>query len=453
MFDDSAGSGHTVVSLNGTGSVNPSSVTFNNNVLGYTLSGANAIEGGTVTMNGSGPVAILNANTYYGGTTINNGLLNIGNQFALGSASNYVANGAFFTINGGSIQQRHRRRLTTDNYPINWNGGFTFVGSNPLDLGAGGVTLTSSAAAVNVSGSTLEMDGPIGDGKAGYGFTQTGAGVLLLTASNTYLGPTVVSGGTLQVGNGGSGASIGSTSNVVLAANTLLLFDNNDSQTLPASISGSGSMIQMEPGLLNLTNSNTYTGGTTVASGSLELSFNGPAGTLAGSTVTVNGGAELLLNASNALGTGTTYTNLTVNSGGLVFRNTRLPHPAVQRDHNGRHPGLRRRQRRRQRQLLAGRHAQRRVRRVRQSGGDQRSQVSLVANSVLNVTHNPAASPANLVVTSAISSLPSGYGLTIQGNGFTQFAGANTYNGGTTVLGGTLQLASGAATLGANWAA
>ena len=91
---------------------------------------------------------------------------------------------------------------------------------------------------MKVSGSTLEIDGAIGDAGPGYGFTQSGAGLLLLTGSSTYPGPTVVNGGTLQIGNGGSGASIGSTSNVVLAANTLLLFDHNDSQTFPVPSAG-----------------------------------------------------------------------------------------------------------------------------------------------------------------------------------------------------------------------
>ena len=59
------------------------------------------------------------------------------------------------------------------------------------------------------------------------------------------------------------------------------------------------------------------------------------------------------------------------------------------------------------------------------------TQVSLVANTVLNVTHGGAASPADLVVTSVISSLPSGNGLTLTGSGYTQFTGADTYNGGT----------------------
>ena len=137
VFDDSAGAGHTVVSLNGTGNVDPSSMTFNNNVLGYTLSGANAIEGAAVvTMNGSGSVTILNANTYYGGTTINAGRLNIGNQFALGSAANYVANGASFTINGGSINNVTGGSLDHRQLPDPaGTAALPFVGSNPLNLG------------------------------------------------------------------------------------------------------------------------------------------------------------------------------------------------------------------------------------------------------------------------------------------------------------------------------
>ncbi len=452
VFDDSAGTGHTVVSLNGTGNVDPSSVTFNNNVLSYTISGANAIEGAAVvTMNGSGSVTILNANTYYGGTTINAGRLNIGNQFALGSAANYVANGAAFTINGGSIDNVTGAALTTDNYPINWNGGFTFVGSNPLNLGAGAVTLGTSTAAVKVSGSTLEIDGAIGDAGLGYGFTQSGAGLLLLTGSSTYLGPTVVNGGTLQIGNGGSGASIGSTSNVVLAANTLLLFDHNDSQTFPASISGAGGMTQSGAGLLNLTNSNTYTGATTVAGGTLELSFGGPTGTLApNSTVTVQAGATLQLNAQGALGSSGSATSLVVNDGTVYanagYRTTlwntvnltggTLASDPGNGDGNGNYS-------------LSGQ-----VNATSDASGNPTviaaTQVSLVSNTVLNVTHGNAASPADLIVASVISSLPSGNGLTLQGNGFTQFAGANTYNGGTSVLGGTLQLASPTATLGAS---
>ena len=52
--------------------------------------------------------------------------------------------------------------------------------------------------------------------------TQGGTGILILTASNTYTGGTMISAGTLQVGNGLSGDSIGSTSGVLNNASLIL---------------------------------------------------------------------------------------------------------------------------------------------------------------------------------------------------------------------------------------
>ena len=43
------------------------------------------------------------------------------------------------------------------------------------------------------------QSGAVNDG----GLTKYGAGILTLTGSNTYLGDTTVSAGTLQIGNGG----------------------------------------------------------------------------------------------------------------------------------------------------------------------------------------------------------------------------------------------------------
>jgi fibronectin-binding autotransporter adhesin len=451
VFDDSAA--NTNVSLNNTtGNVDPTSVTFNNNTASYTLSGSNAIEGSAVlVMNGTGSVTITNANTYFGGTTINAGLLNIANSSALGSAANYAANATVFNINGGTIDNASGAPLTTDNYPINWNGSFAFKGSNTLNLGTGGVTLGSSSAAVYLSGSTLTIASPISDNGLGYGFTESGNGMLLLTASNTYSGPTVVNGGTLSVGNGGVGASIGSTSGVSLGANALLVFNLSDTQTFSPSITGSGSVIQTGAGLLTLTNSNSYTGGTTVSSGTLQLSAGGPTGTLGtNSTVTVNGAATLLLNASNALGSSGSSTFLTVNSNGIVKANAGFRVPlwntvnvtggtltsaAGNGDGNGNFS-------------LSGQ-----VNATSDLVGNPAAitatQVSLVTNAVVNVTRGPANPAADLVVRSVISSFPSGTGLTLQGNGITQLTGANTYNGGTFLAGGTLQVGNNSA-LGAS---
>ena len=218
-------------------------------------------------MNGSGAVTIATSNSYTGGTTINAGRLKIANSAALGGPTGASIYGTF-TINGGSVDNASGGPLTLPNYPIAWNAGFVFPGSNPLNLGAGAVTLGGSATAVNLSGSTLTFGGPIGDNGLGYGFTQNGAGVLALGGSSTYSGQTTVNGGTLSLGNGGS---INGASGVNLAANTVLVFNHSDSQTLAPTIGGSGSLIQTGGGLTLLANSNTYTGGTAITGGTLAL--------------------------------------------------------------------------------------------------------------------------------------------------------------------------------------
>ncbi len=246
-----------------------SSVTFNNNSLSYTLTGAGGIAGYTsLIMNGSGAVTIATSNSYTGGTTINAGRLNIANSSALGGPTTASTYGTF-TINGGTIDNTSGGPLTLPNYPIAWNAGFVFPGSNPLNLGAGAVTLGNSAATVNLSGSTLTLGGPIGDNGLGYGFTQNGAGVLALGGSSTYSGQTTVNGGTLSLGNG---ASINGSSGVNLAAaSTVLVFNHTDSQIVAPTVGGSGGLVQTGGGMTTLANSNTYTGGTTITGGTLAL--------------------------------------------------------------------------------------------------------------------------------------------------------------------------------------
>ena len=264
VFDDTA-TGTRIVSVSG--SVSPGSVIFNNNSLSYTLTGASGIAGYTsLVMNGSGSVTIANSNGYTGGTTINAGWLNIANASALGGPTTASAYGAF-TINGGTIDNTSTGPLILSNYPIAWNAGFVYPGSNPLNLGAGTVTLGSSAA-VTLSGSTLTLGGAIGDSGSGYGFIQNGAGVLALLGSSTYSGQTTVNGGTLSLGNG---ASIDGTSSVNLAANTVLVFNHTDSQTFTSTISGSGGLVQTGNGMVTLASSNTYVGGTAITGGTLAL--------------------------------------------------------------------------------------------------------------------------------------------------------------------------------------
>jgi autotransporter-associated beta strand protein len=120
VFSDTAAG--TTVSVSGI--VSPGSVTFNNNSLSYSLTGAGGIAGYTsLIMNGSGALTIGASNSYYGGTTINAGRLNIANSAALGGPTAASTYGTF-AINGGTIDNASGAALTLPNYPIAWNAGF-----------------------------------------------------------------------------------------------------------------------------------------------------------------------------------------------------------------------------------------------------------------------------------------------------------------------------------------
>lgn len=84
-------------------------------------------------------------------------------------------------------------------------------------------------------------------------------------------------------------------------------------------IGGSGSLTKNGDGIVTLGQLNTYSGGTTVNDGILDLTVGGPAGAIQGD-VTVNGPGNLQLTAVNALGwgVGTRVETLNVFDGGLV---------------------------------------------------------------------------------------------------------------------------------------
>ncbi len=175
-----------------------------------------------------------------------------------GTSGNYSLNGGLLTVaalsasgpsvfqfSGGTLQAAAN---LSSSVPMT----LSSSGSGPI-FDSNGNTLTIAAA---LSGSG--------------GFQKIGAGALLLTASNNYTGPTLVTAGTLEIGNGGSGASIGGTS--IIVNNASLVFNNADSAVLAAIITGSGSLTKMGSGSLLLTASNSNLGNTTVNGGTLGLS-------------------------------------------------------------------------------------------------------------------------------------------------------------------------------------
>ena len=103
-----------------------------------------------------------------------------------------------------------------------------------------------------------------------------GTGLLTLTGSNAYSGTTTVSGGTLQF-NGATSSVSGNFSNLATLA-----FTQGANSSLSGNISGSGSLVQSGKEVLTLTGSNSYTGGTTISAGKLEIGNGGTTGSIVG---------------------------------------------------------------------------------------------------------------------------------------------------------------------------
>ena len=239
---------------------------------------------GSLTMAGPGRLTLGGSNAYSGGTTLSAGLLAINNNSALGSGT--------FTIGGGTVDSTVAG-VTLAGNPQNWNGDFTFAGSNPLNLGTGAVTLGSNRQ-VTLNAGTLTAGGPISG--AGCSLTLAGSGLMVLTGSNTYSGGTWVSGGTLQVGSGGAVGSIPTASIAVLPGATLA-YNLGTYTATPLSVAG------------NL----SYT-----ATGQLGLSgtYGGNQITATGNNVSVNGSLVINAGAGGAVISGTSSSAAGITSGG-----------------------------------------------------------------------------------------------------------------------------------------
>ncbi|QZN94506.1 autotransporter-associated beta strand repeat-containing protein [Symbiopectobacterium purcellii] len=265
LVETETGTGHTTVRV-GNGSLPGAAYTATIDAL---LQGDVQVvktDLGTLVLNG--------ANTYTGGTAINGGTLRITSDSNLGQS------GGGLSFNGGT--------LATD---------AMMSSSRATLLNALGGTMDIALA------SPLTLSGIISGAGA---LTKIGAGLLTLTGENTYTGETVLTQGTVQIGDGSSTGSI--VSHVI--NNAALAFNRNNTLVYDGVISGTGVVNQTGTGSTVLTANSTYTGLTTISSGTLQLGNGGNTGSL---TSNVNNNGILAFDRSDTL-----IFNHTVSGNGLV---------------------------------------------------------------------------------------------------------------------------------------
>ena len=339
---------------------------------GHDLTVGGAISGNTfsLTKAGAGTMTLSGANTFTGGATLSAGQLNINNATAVGTNT--------FTINGGVIDNTSGGTITlSNNNAQTWGGDFTFVGTNNLNLGTGAVTLGANRV-VTTSGGVLTAGGVISG--AGLSLTKAGAGTLVLAGVNAFTGGMILNAGELDINNA---AAIGTgtfTINGGVIDNTsgaAITLSNNNAETWAANftfagandlnlgtgaialtadvtvtdpaktltvggiISGAHSLTKSGAGTMTLSGSNTYSAGTTLVSGRLNLNtasalgtgtFTIDSGTLdnsSGGTLTISnaqtwaGSFTFLGTGSLNMGTGaislTAATTITVAAGALAI--------------------------------------------------------------------------------------------------------------------------------------
>ncbi|MGW6781050.1 autotransporter-associated beta strand repeat-containing protein, partial [Brucella pseudogrignonensis] len=225
----------------------------------------NIIEGtGSVLQHGSGITVLRSANTYTGGTELQKGTLSVSTEANLGSANGDLR------FDGGTLQIAGTV-MTSTARTITWQ------------AGGGGFDIADA-------GNVFTVNQVIGNGGK---LAKRGSGTLVLSGNNLYTGGTDLEGGVLSVA---SDSNLGVASGGLrFAGGTLLASDsfttarlstlsgsggtvsvaNNKTLTLAGEISNlgaaHGALTKTGNGTLVLTAQNSYSGGTTIAAGTLQL--------------------------------------------------------------------------------------------------------------------------------------------------------------------------------------
>lgn len=249
---------------------------------GMNFTNAFTFSGGASTVTGSGTVkATTLTNTNVGTTNLN------GARFDLGTGGVAVASG---TLNLGA---------TTLGAYANWSSSAALVLTN----GSTGTTINTLDSVDGSTARTITLSGVLSGGSGK--LVKAGAGTLILTNTNTYGGALVITGGTLQAGNGGATGTFGGAGDIAVSSGATLAVNQSGAFTFGRKLTGAGGFEQKGSGTTTFTLASDYTGATAVSNGRFNLT-----GSLT-SAVSVSSGAKVS-------GTGSTTGLLTLAGGSYI---------------------------------------------------------------------------------------------------------------------------------------
>ena len=280
--------------------------TINTNGFNSTLSG-NISGNGDLTKSGDGTLILSGTNsdditpTWFGGTTVTGGTLQITSQVNLGTGT--------LTLDGGTLRQ-----TTSDLFDRN------------IELGSAGGTIDFQNGSATVS-STISGSGAL---------TIDASGGLFLYGNNTYSGGTIIESGLVLVQDGanfGTGDVEYNGGTIIIGGTDVVFNQNFDvtgarqfratslSTTFAGDLTGTGSIdfnAAGGPSVFLLEGTNTYTGGTSITGLGSVLRLNG--GTLASTgSLSISGGATFDLNGqTQTIGTLSGAGDILLGSGALT---------------------------------------------------------------------------------------------------------------------------------------
>jgi autotransporter-associated beta strand protein len=250
--------------------------------------------------------------------------------FSGNSAQTIATAGFAFTLGDGTTGSITNSATAVQT--ISGAGALTLSGAATFtDNGTGAGQLLISTAISNgtnlltLSGTGLlgTISGVIGNGSGAV--TKTGTGTWTLSGANTYTGGTNINGGTLVISNA---SALGSSGTISFGGGTLKyngittdlssrfstaasqqyrIDTNSQNVTFASALTSSGATLAKSGGgTLTLSNTNTYSGATTLSAGILNVT-----GSIASSAVSVASGGTLA-------GSGTASGAVTLSSGGHI---------------------------------------------------------------------------------------------------------------------------------------